>query len=108
MIVRYYIKFEPQPRSYLRLIGSTESTPQEAQEILDIAVQCQNDKGGYVEMSCWEIVQPSGHKIYMTGAIDELYIPEGSTRQKAVRRFGITELAANKIKSLILKEEKKW
>lgn len=106
MIVRYYLKFEPQPRAFLRLIGSSDVTVQEAQEILANAVMNgADDKGGYIEMSCWEIVS-NGSKYYTTGALNEIRIPEGATRQKAVRRFHITESAANIIKSLILKEEK--
>lgn len=105
-IIRYYLKFEPQPRSYLRLIGSTELNQEKSQQILNIAVNHNdNDKGGYVELSCWKIVQPNGLEIYRTGVLDNIHIPEGSTRQKAIRRFPITETAANKIKKLILKED---
>lgn len=105
MIVRYYLKFEPQPRAYIRLIGSSDLTVEKAQEILDIALQnSEDDKGGYVEMSSWKIIDGRG-TTYETGTLDDICIAEGSTRQKAVRRFPITESAANTIKSLILEEE---
>lgn len=106
MIVRYYLKFEPQPRAFLRLIGSSDIPAEKAQEILDIALKNSKDgKGGYVEMSTWKIVDGRG-TTYETGTLDDIYIGEGAMRQKAVRRFPITESAANTIKSLILKEEK--
>ena len=106
MIVRYYLKFEPQPRTFLRLIGSSDLTVEKAQEILDIALaNDEDDKGGYVEMSSWKIIDGRGTNYY-TGTLDDIYIGEGATRQKAVRRFPITESAANTIKSLILEEEK--
>lgn len=105
MIVRYYLKFEPHPRAYLRLVGSCELTAEKAQEILDIALQNSEDnKGGYVELSTWKIIDGRG-TTYATGTLDDICIAEGSTRQKAVRRFPITESAANTIKSLILEEE---
>lgn len=105
MIVRYYLKFDPQPRAYIRLIGSSDLTVEKAQEILDIALKNnEDDKGGYVEMSSWKIID-SRATTYVTGTLDNICIAEGSTRQKAVRRFPITESAANTIKSLILKEE---
>ena len=105
MIVRYYLKFEPQPRAFLRLIGSVDLTVEKAQEILDIALNnSEDDKGGYVEMSSWKILD--GCRVtYETGTLDDIYIREGATRQKAVRRFPITESAAHTIKSFILKEE---
>ena len=106
MIVRYHLKFEPQPRAYIRLIGSADLTVEKAQEILDIALKnSEDDKGGYVEMSSWKIIDGRG-TTYETGTLDDIYIGEGATRQKAVRRFPITESAANTIKSFILKEEK--
>ena len=106
MIVRYYLKFEPQPRAFLRLIGSSNISVDKAQKILDIALKnSKDDKGGYVEMSSWKIIDGRG-TTYETGNLDDIYIGEGATRQKAVRRFPITESAANTIKSLILKEEK--
>lgn len=105
MIVRYYLKFEPQPRTFLRLIGSSDIPVDKAQEILDIALKSnEDDKGGYVVMSSWKIIDGRG-TTYATGTLDDICISEGSTRQKAVRRFPITESAANTIKSLILKEE---
>ena len=105
MIVRYYLKFEPQPRAFLRLIGSSDLTVDKAQEILDIALNnSQDDKGGYVEMSSWKIIDGRG-TTYETGTLDDIYIRDGATRQKAVRRFPITESAAHTIKSLVLKEE---
>ena len=105
MIVRYYLKFEPQPRAYIRLIGSADLAVEKAQEILDIALKNSEDaKGGYVEMSSWKIIDGRG-TTYETGTLDDIYIGEGATRQKAVRRFPITESAANTIKSLIFKEE---
>ena len=108
MIVRYYLKFEPQPRAFLRLIGSSDISVEKAQEILDIALKnSDDDKGGYVEMSSWKIIDGRG-TTYETGTLDDIYIGEGATRQKAVRRFQITESAANTIKTLILKEEKEW
>ena len=106
MIVRYYLKFEPQPRAYIRLIGSSDLTVEKAPEILDIVLKnSENDEGGYVEMSSWKIMDGCG-TTYETGTLDDIHIREGATRQKAVRRFPITESAANTIKSLILKEEK--
>ena len=105
MIVRYHLKFEPQPRTFLRLIGSADLTVEKAQEILDVALKnSEDDKGGYVEMSSWKIIDGRG-TTYETGTLDDIYIGEGATRQKAVRRFHITESAANTIKSLILEEE---
>ena len=106
MIVRYHLKFEPHPRAFLRLIGSADIDVEKAQEILDIALKnSDDDKGGYVEMSSWKIIDGRG-TTYATGTLDDICISEGSTRQKAVRRFPVTESAANTIKSLILKEEK--
>lgn len=106
MIVRYYLKFEPQPRVFLRLIGSSDMPVEKAQEILDIALKNSgDDKGGYIEMSTWKIIDGRG-TTYETGTLDDIYIGEGAIRQKAVRRFPITESAANTIKSLILEEEK--
>ena len=106
MIVRYHLKFEPQPRAFIRLIGSADIPVDKAQEILDIALKnSEDDKGGYVEMSSWKIIDGRG-TTYETGALDDIYVGEGATRQKAVRRFRNTESAANTIKSLILKEEK--
>ena len=106
MIVRYHLKFEPQPRTFLRLIGSADLTVEKAQEILDVALKnSEDDKGGYVEMSSWKIIDGRG-TTYETGTLDDIYIGEGSTRQKAVRRCQMTEAAANTSRSLILKEEK--
>lgn len=104
MIVRYYLKFEPQPRAFLRLIGASDVTVEKAQEILNIALQNnKDDKGGYVELSTWKIIDLHGIS-YAAGTLDNINIREGATRQKAVRRFPITESAANTIKSFILEE----
>lgn len=109
MIVRYYLKYEPRPRTYLRLIGCTQLDVPTCQYLLDTVTSNHNNNettaGGYIELSSWKVIESDGTEYYRAGTLDEVDIPSGAIRQKAVRRFNINKATANKIKTIILQEE---